>query len=243
MCRSSSAATAATSRTCTASATSTRSPACSRSTSATRSARRSGRRRSPRCASCPSTRTGRTRTRARSSWHRRWRRWRRATSTACSSCRAARRRSSRRGSSRGSSTPRAATVAEPPHDELVAAARVQRTRRSPGTSRTTDDVRRTLDQRHPRHPRAVRAACARGAARLQHEPLPPPARGDGRGVHRVPPRRARAHDPRHGPRDRLSRAHGAGAERGRDVRCAGGLLARRARRSARSTTSCSPPTR
>ena len=48
-------------------ATSTRSPGCSRCRSATRSARRSARRRRRSCASCPSTRTGRTRTRARSS--------------------------------------------------------------------------------------------------------------------------------------------------------------------------------
>ena len=60
-CRSSSAATAATSRTRTGSGTSTRSRASSPSTSATRSARRSARRRSSRCASCPSTPTGRTR--------------------------------------------------------------------------------------------------------------------------------------------------------------------------------------
>ena len=62
-----------------AGATSTRSRGSSRSTSATRSATRSARRRSSRCASCPSTRTGRTRTRARSSSRPRSRRSRRAT--------------------------------------------------------------------------------------------------------------------------------------------------------------------
>ena len=51
----------------TASATSTRSRACSPSRSATASARRSARPRRRRCASCPSTRTGAMRTRARSS--------------------------------------------------------------------------------------------------------------------------------------------------------------------------------
>ena len=40
---------------------------------------------------------------------------------------------------------------------------------------------------------------------------------------------ARADDPRHGPGHRVPRAHGAGAERGRDVRRAGRLLAGRAR--------------
>ena len=92
-----------------------------------------------------------------------------------------------------------------------------------------DDAGRALDQRHPGDPRAVRAARRRGAARLEHEPLPPSARGDRGGVHAVPARRARAGDPRDGAGDRLPRAHGAGAERRRLLHAARGLLARRAR--------------
>ena len=56
-----------------------------------------------------------------------------------------------------------------------------------------------------------------------------PARGDRGRVHAVPARRARAGDPRDGARDRLPRAHGAGAERRRLLHAARGLLARRAR--------------
>ena len=57
-----------------------------------------------------------------------------------------------------------------------------------------DDDGRALDQRHPSAARAVRAARAGGAARAQHEPLPP-ARGRDRGrVHRVAPRRSRPDD-------------------------------------------------
>ena len=74
----------------------------------------------------------------------------------------------------------------------------------------------------------VRAARARGAARPQHESLPPPRRRDRAGVHAVPARRPRAGDPRDGPRDRLPRAHGAGAERRRLLHAARGLLAGRA---------------
>ena len=92
-----------------------------------------------------------------------------------------------------------------------------------------DDDGRALDQRHPGDPRALRAARLRGAARLEHEPLPPPVRGDRGGVHTVPPRRARAGDPRDGPGDGVPRAHGARAERRRLLHAARGLLARRAR--------------
>ena len=105
------------------------------------------------------------------------------------------------------------------------------------------DHRRALDQRHPGAPRAVRAARPRGAARLEHEPLPPPARRDRGGVHAVPARRARAGDPLDGAGDRLPRAHGAGAERRRLLHAARGLLAAACARSATATTSCSPPTR
>ena len=57
------------------------------------------------------------------------------------------------------------------------------------------DDGRALDQRHPCAARALRAAGARGAARPQHQPLPPAARGDRSGVHQLPARRARADDP------------------------------------------------
>ena len=53
------------------------------------------------------------------------------------------------------------------------------------------DDGRALDQRHPRAARAVRAARARRRARAQHEPLPPPGRRDGGGVHRLPARGSR----------------------------------------------------
>ena len=86
-----------------------------------------------------------------------------------------------------------------------------------------------LAERDPGDPGAVRAARAGGAPRPQHEPLPPAGRGDRGGVHRLPARRPRAGDPRDGPRDRLPRPHGAGAERRRLLHAAGGLLARRAR--------------
>ena len=92
-----------------------------------------------------------------------------------------------------------------------------------------DDVRRAHAERHPADPRAVRAAAPRGAARLEHEPLPPPAGRDRGGVHALPSRRARGGDRGDGARDRVPRAHGAGAERGRRVHAAGGLLAGRAR--------------
>ena len=91
------------------------------------------------------------------------------------------------------------------------------------------DHGRALDQRHPGAPRAVRAARLRGAARLEHEPLSPPAGRDRGGVHAVPPRGARAGDPLDGAGDGLPRAHGAGAERRRLLHAARGLLARRAR--------------
>ena len=86
-----------------------------------------------------------------------------------------------------------------------------------------------VHQRRRVSPHAVRAARPRGAAREQHEPLPPPARGDGGGVHGLPPRRARADDPGDGARDGLPRPHGADPERRRLVHRARGLLEGRAR--------------
>ncbi len=65
--------------------------------------------------------------------------------------------------------------------------------------------------------------------RAQHEPLSPSARGERRGVHGVPARGPRVLDRAGGPRDRGDGDHGAGAERGRRVHAAGGLLARRTR--------------
>ncbi len=91
------------------------------------------------------------------------------------------------------------------------------------------DVRGPVDQRCRVAPHALRAARARGAAREQHEPLPPAARRDGGGVHRLPPRRARADDPGDGARDGLPGPHGADPERRRLLHRARGLLARRAR--------------
>ena len=79
-----------------------------------------------------------------------------------------------------------------------------------------DDDGRALDQRHPRAADAVRAARARGAARPQHEPLPPAARARREEEFTaVPARRPRAGDPRDGAGDRLPRPHGAGPERRR----------------------------
>ena len=106
-----------------------------------------------------------------------------------------------------------------------------------------DDVRRALDQRHLRDPRAVRAARPRGAARREHEPLPPPARGDRGGVHHVPARRARARRSSRWGRRRCASSTWSRcrtpAARSRPRRATGRAFAS----SARSTTSCSPPTR
>ena len=65
----------------------------------------------------------------------------------------------------------------------AAAAQVQGDRAPDRLPRHDDG--RALDQRHPGAADAVRAARARGAARREHEPLPPPAGGDGGGVHAV----------------------------------------------------------
>ena len=105
------------------------------------------------------------------------------------------------------------------------------------------DDGRPLDQRHPGAADGVRAARARGAARPQHEPLPPAGGRDRGGVHAVPARRPRAGDPRDGARDRLPRAHGARAERRRLLHCRPRATGAACARSATSTTSCSPPTR
>src|SRR5215211_5842084 len=64
-----------------------------------------------RCASSPSRSTGRSRTRALSSWPRSWLRWRPVIWGTPSSCRAARRRSRPPGSSPASTTPPGASAA------------------------------------------------------------------------------------------------------------------------------------
>ena len=178
----------------------------------------------------------------------------RATSTACSSSRVARRRSSRRGSSRASTTSRGARSGSARcspsrrryHDALVAAAQ-PRPRRYKAIARHVAYHGTTMGALSingiPAIRDAVRAARARGAARPQHEPLPPADRGDRGGVHRIPARRPRADDPRHGPRDGLPRAHGAGAERRRRASRRPPATGRACARSATATTSCSPPTR
>ena len=139
-------------------------------------------------------------------------------------------------------------LAEPEtyHDAVVAAAQ-PRPRRYKAIARHVAYHGTTLGalsiNGDPRDPHAVRAAPPRGAARAQHEPLSPAARGDRGGVHRVPARRPRADDRRDGPRDGLPRPHGAGAERGRVLHAPGGLLAGRAGDLRPRTTSCSRPTR
>ena len=91
---------------------------------------------------------------------------------------------------------------------------------------------------------AVRAARARGAARPQHEPLPPPA---GRRPRRSSPRSCSTTSSRRsrptGPETVVHGDHGAGAERRRRVHAARGLLAAACARSATATRSCSAPTR
>ena len=199
------------------------------------------RRRSSRCASCPSTPTGRTPTHARSSSPPRWPRSPPATSTASSSSRAARRRSSRRGSSRGSTTSSAArsgfasTSARRPSATTTRSSRTsaRRTRRYKAITRQTAYHGTTLGALSLTGIPAIRVPfeplLARGAERPQHEPLPPAGGGDGGGVHRRPARRAGADDRGDGAGDGLPRPHGAGPELGWLVLAAEGLLARRPR--------------
>ena len=105
------------------------------------------------------------------------------------------------------------------------------------------DARRALDQRHPGDPRAVRAARPRGPARLEHEPLPPPARGDrGCSSRSSSSTSSSRRSSRWGPRPCASctwsrcRTPAAASRRprGTGAACA---------RSATATTSCSRPTR
>ena len=166
----------------TAGATSTRSQGSSPCRSATRTARRSARRRSSRCASCRSTRTGRTRTRARSSW--------RTKSPQLDTRRPEPRvlRLRRLGGGRGRMEARAPVPRRPRRAPLEGD-------RPPHRLPRHDDGC-ALDQRHRGDQERVRAARPGHAPRAEHEPLPPPRRGDGGGVHRVPARRPRAGDHR-----------------------------------------------
>ena len=91
------------------------------------------------------------------------------------------------------------------------------------------DPGRALADRDRGHQGAVRAAPARRPPRLEHEPLPPPRRRDRGRVHRVPARRAARRDRAGGPALDRGRVHGAGAELGRHLHAAGGLLPGRAR--------------
>ena len=197
------------------------------------------RRRSSRCASCPSTRTGRTRTRARSSSRREVALARaRRPEPRLLRLRRLRRRSSRRGSSRASTTrPRRArrsrTSRRARHARRRAAARCRRRagRRSHGTSPTT--ARRWARSRSTASRRCARRS-SRSCPRCVH------VRNTNR-YHRppdeteeeftaLPARRPRADDRGDaGPETVAMVHHGAGPERRRRVHAAGRLLARRAR--------------
>ena len=229
-CRSSSAATAATSRTSTASATSTRSPASSPSRSATATARRSGRRPPRRCASCPSTPTG-------AYAHPR------AIELAAEVASLAPGDLNRvffvlrrLGGGRVGLEARAPVPRRPRRAPLEGDRPQRRLPRH--------DDGRALDQRHRRR-------CARRSSRSSRTSLH--VRNTNR-YHRPPEETEEeftafllddleetidAAGPGHG-RDG---DHGAGAERGRRVHAAGGLLARACARSATATGSCSAPTR
>ena len=130
------------------------------------------------------------------------------------------------------------------HDERVrraAAAQVQGDR-PPGRLPRHDDGR-ALDQRDPGAADAVRAARARGAARDEHEPLPPSAGGDGGGVHAGAARRtSRTRSSRWGRRRSASSTWSRSRTRAapsRRRRATGRACAS----SATATTSSSPPTR
>ena len=190
-----------------------------------------------RCASCPSTRTGRTRTPARSSSRRRSRRWRRATSTASSSSPAARRRSSRRGSSRASTTRHAAEAPsyrrrpgrrDPPRRARrppPGATRRSRAR-SPTTARRSALSRSTASRRCARRSSRSCPRCGTSGTRTATTGRTTRRRRSSR---RSCSTSSSGRSSRDGARDGLSRAHGAGPERRRLVHRAGGLLARRAR--------------
>ena len=222
----------------TGSATSTRSPGSSRSTSATASARRSARRRSRRCGSCPSTPTGRTRTRARSSSPRRW--LARARRPEPRLLRLRRLGGGRVGMEAGAPVlPRPRRQAHPGstaaegemrHDERVAApaaaqAQGDRPRRSPTTGRRWAPSRSTASPRCARRSSRSSPRCATCGTRTATTARPRRPRRSSRSSCSTTSSRRSVH----GPRDGLPRAHGAGAERRRLLHAPGRLLAGRAR--------------
>ena len=194
-CRSSSAATGATSRTRTASATSTRSPACSRSTSATAYGEEIGQAALEQMRELP--------------FYTNWsyahpRAIELAAEIASlapgdlnrvffvsggseaveSAWKLARQYYLARGEKRPPRARRLGARAGPRCDRREPAARpapLQGDHPPDGLPR--DDARRALDDRDPGDPDAVRAARSRGAERAQHEPLPEARRGDRGGVH------------------------------------------------------------
>ena len=96
---------------------------------------------------------------------------------------------------------------------------------SPTTARRWAPCRSTASRRCAR--RSSRSCPRCGTS--QHEPLPPPARGDRGGVHRVPARRARGDDPDDGARDGLPGASWSRCRTRAALPPPGGLLAGRAR--------------
>ena len=231
-----------------AGATSTRWRGSSPSTSATRSATRSGRRRSSRCASCPSTRTGRTPIRAAIEL---------AAEVASlapgdlnrvffcsggseaveSAWKLARQYYTARGEKhvRGLVTPGARAGAQQPevdHDAIVAAAAVPQ-RRYKAIARHIAYHGTTLGALSINGIPAIRAPFEPLLAEVRHV-------SNTNRYHR-PPGETEAEFTEFllaeleqailamGPEDRLSRAHGAGAERRRLLHAARGVLARRPR--------------
>ena len=91
------------------------------------------------------------------------------------------------------------------------------------------DAGRALADRHRLDPEPLRAAAPGRAPRLQHEQLPPPRGRDGGRVHGVPARRAARRDRAGGAGDDLRLLRRAGAELGRHVHAAGGVLPGRPR--------------
>ena len=105
------------------------------------------------------------------------------------------------------------------------------------------DDGRPFDQRDSGVAHTVRAARARCSACAEHESVPPPSGRDRSAVHRVSPRRSRAHDRGGGTGDCCDGDHGAGSERGRRLHAAGGLLAAVCESCATATTFSSARTR
>ena len=214
----------------TASATSTRSPGCSRCRSATATARRWARRRPRRCASCRSTRTGRTPTRARSSSPRDG--VARAGRPEPRVLRLRRLRGGRVGVEARAPVPRARAAS-------AAGRRSRGALAYHGTTMGALSINGIPALRAPFEPLVPGVD-----PRAQHEPLPPPAGGDRGGVHaRSCSTTSSRRSIQAGPGDGRDGDHGAGAERRRRVHAAGRLLRRACARSATATASCSAPTR